>query len=100
MPYGWVSFLKNLTECKNIGTVGTVCGAEGITVVDVSYLVKGSMEFFELLRIGLDLVPSLQAASTSELTNSFISYPGRPSVSSTTVASGAVDNFSFFLPAK
>ena len=48
--------------------MGTVCGAEGITVVDVSYLVKGSMEFFELIRIGLDLVPSAQAALTSELT--------------------------------
>ena len=98
MPYGWVSFLKILTECKNIGTMGTVCGAEGITVVDVSYLVKGSMEFFELIRIGLDLVPSAQAALTSELTDSFISCTGLPSVSSTTVAAGAIDNFSFFLP--
>ena len=76
----------------------TVCGVEGIAAVDVSCLGKGSMEFFELLRIRLDLVPSVQAASTSELTNSFISYTGRPSVSSTTVASGAIDNFSFFLP--
>ena len=98
MPYGWVFFLKILTECKNIGTMGTVCGAEGITVVDVSYLVKGSMEFFELIRIGLDLVPSAQAALTSELTDSFISCTGLPSVSSTTVAAGAIDNSSFFLP--
>ena len=100
MPYGirLGVFLHFLTECKNIGTMGTVCGAEGITVVDVSYLVKGSMEFFELIRIGLDLVPSAQAALTSELTDSFISCTGLPSVSSTTVAAGAIDNFSFFLP--
>ena len=59
---------------------------------------QGKHGFFELLMIGLDLVSSVQAASSSELTNSFISYTGRPRVSSTTVASGAIDNFSFFLP--
>ena len=57
MPYGWVSFLKrNLQECKNIGAVGSVRGAEGNAAVDFGYLGKGSTEFFELLRIRHDLV--------------------------------------------
>ena len=47
---------KDLQECKNIGTVGSVCGAEGNAAVDFSYLGKGSTEFFELLRIRHDFV--------------------------------------------
>ena len=69
----------------------STCGSEGITIVDVSYLGKGSLEFFEPL-------PLAQAALTSELTKSSIGCTGLPSVSSTTVAAGVINNSLFFLP--
>ena len=77
--------------------MGTGCGAECIAVAVVSYLGNRSSEFFKLSGSGLILWPSAQAAMTSALPIS-ISCIGQPSISSTIVAFGAEEDFSFFLP--
>ena len=56
------------------------------------------MDFFELLRIGLDLVAVIAGCLQLLADKSFISRTGRPSFSSTTVAAGAMENFSVLLP--